>query len=294
MKNLKSKTRPRILQKNELSEDNYFSKKLILNSPDDVLNIPIDQLKNLNICNLSGEFYQKIYDEAIDVENGKKILKDFKFHIETPLPPITKKINRNSKPKLIRNKSATKNISRSKEKTSPQKTKSFNSENIKKFRQNQRENCKSYDNLNKFDGNKLIIKNKYIEHPKIIKKKSLLEKLKFYIKYDTTFGESIGIIGSNKELGNWNTKQLIQLKWNKGNIWTGEINVDENNLEDFEFKFVILFNGNIKKWESGSNNKINYMQLLEQIKNKDIGNYNKYEYSYSKNDAELTLKCIWN
>ena len=36
------------------------------------------------------------------------------------------------------------------------------------------------------------------------------------------------------------------------------------------------------------------MQLLEQIKNKDIGNYNKYEYSYSKNDAELTLKCIWN
>ena len=293
MKNLKSKGKSRIGQKNESPEDNFFSKKVILNTPDDVLKIPIDQLKNLNIYNLSGEFYQKIYDEAVDIEKGKKSLKDFKLHYHTPLPPITKNRIRTSNPKTVRNKSA-KKISQSKEKTSPKKAHTINIENIKKFRQENKEKFKlSYD-LDNFDTNNILIKNKTIEPIKTETKKSFLKKLIFLIRYDTTYGESMGIIGSSKELGNWDTKKLIKLKWNKGNIWTGGIDVDENNLEDFEFKFVILYNGNVKTWENGFNNKINYVQLLEQVKNKSTGRYNKMEYSYFEEGAELTLKCRWN
>ena len=293
MKNLKSKGKLKILQKNEPDEENYFSKKVILNTPNDILKVPIDQLKKLNIYNLSGEFYQKIYDEAVDVENGKKTLKDFNLHFCTPLPQMSKKSSLTSNQKKIRNKSTSKKNSQPKVTAIPKKARTVNIENITIHKRDKVE-FKSSGSLDNNNTNTITTKNKIIETPKVPKKKSFLQKLIFLIKYDTTYGESIGIIGSSKELGNWDVNGLIQFKWNKGNLWTGEIDVNENNLEDFEFKFVILNNGQVKSWENGSNNKINYVQLLEQIKNKSTGKYNKFEYSYFEEGAELTLKCRWN
>ena len=113
----------------------------------------------------------------------------------------------------------------------------------------------------------------------------------FSIKYDTKFGEEIGILGSNQSLGKWDVNRSLLLRWNDGNIWKGVI-FNEN--EDFEFKFVVLNNGKVKIWEPGSNNEFQNEKLKEEIKNKNIGTFQKYEYSYDQINGELTLNCKWN
>jgi hypothetical protein len=118
-----------------------------------------------------------------------------------------------------------------------------------------------------------------------------INKIIFSIRFNTTFGEEIGILGSLPILGNWNQNGIFHLNWNNGNIWTGEINIE--NLSDFEFKFVISSNGNVKNWENGDNNKVNFDKLTNEIKYKKKGYFNKYEYNYDPIKRELLLKCRW-
>jgi len=118
-----------------------------------------------------------------------------------------------------------------------------------------------------------------------------INKIIFSIRYNTIFGEEIGILGSIPILGNWNQNEIFHLNWNNGNIWTGEINIE--NLPDFEFKFILSSNGNLKKWENGDNNKVNFDKLINEIKYKKKGYFNKYEYNFEPIKRELLLKCRW-
>ena len=118
-----------------------------------------------------------------------------------------------------------------------------------------------------------------------------INKIIFSIRYNTIFGEEIGILGSIPILGNWNQNEIFHLNWNNGNIWTGEINIE--NLSDFEFKFILSSNGNLKKWENGDNNKVNFDKLINEIKYKKKGYFNKYEYNFEPIKRELLLKCRW-
>lgn len=45
--------------------------------------------------------------------------------------------------------------------------------------------------------------------------------IKFEVAYPTKFGESIGVIGSTEELGNWKQVKL-HLKWTEGHLWTSK------------------------------------------------------------------------
>ena len=120
-----------------------------------------------------------------------------------------------------------------------------------------------------------------------------INKIIFSIKFATQFGEEVGILGSIPKLGNWNQNDIFYLKWNNGNIWTGEI-IFETIPEDFEFKFIIASNRYVKKWESGDNNKFFFDKLLKEIKYKKNGFINKYEYRYDSIKRELLLKCRWD
>ena len=119
-----------------------------------------------------------------------------------------------------------------------------------------------------------------------------INKIKFEIKYDSIYGEEVGILGSNDILGNWNLNKIFYLKWNDDNIWNGVINV-KRPYNDFEFKFVITDDKNIKKWEKGYNNRIIFESLINEIKYKNNGYFDKYEYYYDSINKELNLKCRW-
>ena len=47
----------------------------ILNTAEDVLKIPEDIFYKIDISNFSGNYFKKIYEEALEVEQGKKMMK---------------------------------------------------------------------------------------------------------------------------------------------------------------------------------------------------------------------------
>ena len=150
--------------------------------------------------------------------------------------------------------------------------------------------------LEEKENNSKVIKiiNKKINPCKELKENINIEinKIKFEIKYDSIYGEEVGILGSNDVLGNWNLNKILYLKWNDDNIWNGVINV-KRPYNDFEFKFVITDCKNIKKWEKGYNNRIIFESLINEIKYKNNGYFDKYEYYYDSINKELNLKCRW-
>ena len=120
-----------------------------------------------------------------------------------------------------------------------------------------------------------------------------ITKIVFIINYKTVFGEEVGVIGSIPQLGSWKEENLMYLNWNEGNDWIGILNINQNSLQDFEFKFVVTKNKKVVCWESGNNNKFILNGILNEIKNNKTGPYNKYSYEYNKDNGELKLKCVW-
>ena len=47
------------------------SKKIILNSPEDLLKISNEDFEKINISNLYGQYYEQIYKEALEQEKKK-------------------------------------------------------------------------------------------------------------------------------------------------------------------------------------------------------------------------------
>lgn len=48
-------------------------------------------------------------------------------------------------------------------------------------------------------------------------------KVTFQIKYQTVPGESLAVLGSIPELGNWEKKSILHhLKWTDGHVWVSE------------------------------------------------------------------------
>ena len=117
-----------------------------------------------------------------------------------------------------------------------------------------------------------------------------INRIIFYIRYDSNYGDNIGILGSIEQLGNWSQDKILYLKWNKGNIWKGEIDVDDINVDKFEFKFINRSDG-IIYWERGFNNVFDLKAIIEELKYHKKGRYNKYEYNYDNKNCDLILTC---
>lgn len=105
-------------------------------------------------------------------------------------------------------------------------------------------------------------------------------------------------MGSIDELGKWSAHSSggLNLTWNKGNIWKGEIPFREK----FEFKYVFLQNENIVKWESGENRSFDINTIRDSISadkldkdGKIIINKGTNLYEYDQNTGTIIIKCIW-
>ena len=126
-----------------------------------------------------------------------------------------------------------------------------------------------------------------------------LHKINFEIKFDTFIGQSISIIGSIDKLGNWDECKALNMNWTEGNIWKANIEYDDN--KGFEYKFIFMENGAIKKWEDGINRIFSFSQiknLLEPnlISGKIIklNNIMNQSIEYNYNDYSLTILSEWN
>ena len=105
--------------------------------------------------------------------------------------------------------------------------------------------------------NKSMLKGKYITL-----REFKIEKIIFQMRYNTQMGEDLGVIGSINDLGCWDQGRALRMTWNKGNIWRGAIVFNNNQIIDFEYKFIFISKGYVQQWEEGNNRKF----ILSQIK----------------------------
>ena len=242
---------------------------IIINEKTDLNNISIDELINSNLTNFKGKYFNKLYQNAEYEEFQENY----------------NKINSISN-SLFR----------------------YRSTNNKELYQIDEE---EYNEMKKITKKERAIKSDNIMYKTTKKTENILIKstssnrtfkllkIFFEIKFDTFFGQSISVIGSIDKLGNWNEYKALNMNWNEGNIW--KANMDYDNINNFEYKFIFMENGNLKKWEDG----INRIFSLAQIKNllepslKDgniikLNNIMDQSIEYNYIDSSLTIISEWN
>lgn len=136
-----------------------------------------------------------------------------------------------------------------------------------------------------------------------------IKMIKFEMKFDTKLGESLAVIGSLNELGLWKHNRALNMDWNPGNVWKSCMYLNNyNNIIDFEYKFIILENGQIKFWEDGINRKF-IVSLLTGLIEPHINNNNisdnelntiyisnvmNQSFIFDVNDYCLSIISNWN
>ena len=126
-----------------------------------------------------------------------------------------------------------------------------------------------------------------------------LHKINFEIKFDTFIGQSISIIGSIDKLGNWDECKALNMNWTEGNIWKANIEYDD--IKGFEYKFIFMENGAIKKWEDGINRIFSFSQIKNILEPNlisgkiiKLNNIMNQSIEYNYNDYSLTILSEWN
>lgn len=88
------------------------------------------------------------------------------------------------------------------------------------------------------------------------------------LRYETEFGQELFVIGSIPELGQWK-KPKFKLIWSEDHIWETETPI----LTDqsyFSYKYVLVNNGQLVKWEDGFD-RIADLDLLPEVAHRETG-----------------------
>ena len=266
---------------NQTNHDKKDKNKIVLNKDIDLYKISIRTIKEAKLSDFKGNLFNEILNEMLKSEENNPIF-------------AKKEINKYYQKIITNNKNQT-------ELFIPEK-------NINKSRKNQKIisfNKYYSDNIN-FKTTKLT-NNSYINKKPSLKgkypglKEFKLEKIVFQMRYNTQMGEDLAVIGSINELGCWDQGRPLRMVWNDGNIWKGILNFNENNIFDFEYKFIFISRGYVKQWEDGNNRKF----ILSQIKGLIISwpgdeniihlkNISGQNIDFNYNDNTLTIICEWN
>jgi len=300
------------------------SKKVVINSKEDLNKLSISILKNTKIFDFTGDYFDFIYQRALGLEKNptekenlltsNSLLVNKNLNKKAPLKDMSKTA------KIIKTaKKTTKkitNISSNTQKKKEEKKNNVNTNINQNLNNNlffNQDNYNSYNNNNIINNNDindyenqslpLTSSNKYNNDigmqplAKILK----IDKIIFQMKYNTLPGEDLGVIGSIEELGMWDQNKALKLVWNNGNVWKTKINFNFSRTNSFEFKFIFISNGKVKQWEDGSNRKLIYEQLKEMVEpnikegySVELKNINGNNIIYNHKDSSLTVVCDWN
>ena len=270
-------------QKN--SKKDLTTKKIVLNKKEALNKISFTDLKNAKLSDFSGEYYNFIYETALNIEQ------------QNPEEKESLMIFSNTK---------------NEDEESPNKTRSENV-GIKKKKKKERENTDnnnkiinnninnnlyfSQENYNIYNNNTIKSKTKTSKSKKVFK----VNKITFQMNYNTKPGEDLGVIGSVSELGNWDQNRALRMSWNDGNIWKASINYNFEREKEFEFKFIFIENGRVKRWEDGNNRKLGFNQLKDIIEPNikeeffvEFKNIDNKDIIYDHKEGSVTIICSWN
>lgn len=293
------------------------TKKITLNSKEDLNKLSFTVLKNAKIFDFEGDYFDFIYNRALGIEKNpsqkESLLSSNNFianKTASKKPQLkehskTAKIIKTSK-KTIKKISNNTNSSSLSKKKDEKKNVINNNNNIKTSNNNNNLFFNQYNTDNNVDyANQSLplptIKFNNDIGVQLLKKQLKIDYIVFQMKYNTLPGEDLGVIGSIEELGMWDQNKALKLSWNSGNIWKTKINYNFTRANSFEFKYIFISNGRVKQWEDGNNRKLNYEQLKEIIEPNikegylvEFKNINGNNIIYNYKDCTLTVSCDWN
>ncbi len=293
------------------------TKKITLNSKEDLNKLSFTVLKNAKIFDFEGDYFDFIYNRALGIEKNpsqkESLLSSNNFianKTASKKPQLkehskTAKIIKTAK-KTIKKISNNTNSSSLSKKKDEKKNVINNNNNIKTSNNNDNLFFNQYNTDNNVDyANQSLplptIKFNNDIGIQLLKKQLKIDYIVFQMKYNTLPGEDLGVIGSIEELGMWDQNKALKLSWNSGNIWKTKINYNFTRANSFEFKYIFISNGRVKQWEDGNNRKLNYEQLKEIIEPNikegylvEFKNINGNNIIYNYKDCTLTVSCDWN
>ena len=253
--------------KTKINSDNS-KPDIVINDKIDLNQIPLNDIINKNLLNFCGEYFDKLYENARNeelVENNER---------------------------LSLKRRALSNYSLKKSELFKIDEEEYNEINTLKESRNIKSDNIIYCNIKQKE-------EKLLNLPTKLNLPFKLNKINFEIKFDSFFGQSISIIGSIDKLGNWNEYKALNMNWNEGNIW--KANIEDDNIKCFEYKFIILENGIIKKWEDGINRYFSLTQIKNLFESNllngniiKINNIMEQSIEYNYNDYSLTIISEWN
>ena len=85
--------------------------------------------------------------------------------------------------------------------------------------------------------------------------------MKFKIIYKAELGQSISVLGNCSKLGNWRQVSAHPLQCSDGEIWESVNNLNTDS-SFFLYKYVVVFNNQIYKFEEGMD-RIADLELLD-------------------------------
>ena len=66
----------------------------------------------------------------------------------------------------------------------------------------------------------------------------LRKKVSFKVRYETSYGEAIAIVGSNDATGNWQDFSRGLMQWTEGHWW--QVTLDIHPQTSFMYKYVVI------------------------------------------------------
>ncbi|EFJ42805.1 hypothetical protein VOLCADRAFT_97031 [Volvox carteri f. nagariensis] len=82
---------------------------------------------------------------------------------------------------------------------------------------------------------------------------SAMVQVKFCLKYRTSYGQSVKIIGSHPKLGSWDINKALNLDWTDGDRWIAAVELPAGAV--YEYKYVLVDHDSraTLAWQGGGN-----------------------------------------
>lgn len=116
-----------------------------------------------------------------------------------------------------------------------------------------------------------------------------LYQVHFRIRFPTIVGQDLGVIGELPELGNWDPKKCLKLKWFEDHIWESEVPL-LTTRPFFKYKYV-MYNPT-QTIEQGMD-RLAELRLLSEIKNRGIITSHYHENYHYAHAIHVELNDEW-
>jgi len=77
--------------------------------------------------------------------------------------------------------------------------------------------------------------------------------VRFFLRYKTSWGQGVKLIGSHPKLGSWSLNKAIDLRWSNNDVWTATVSLPAGSVLEYKYVVIDYESKEPLSWQSGSN-----------------------------------------